>query len=371
MNYTNYDIWESVKKNVYEKTIKEIKQVIETCNGNVAEVLKFSLDTVCDVTHSVAGTFWYYDVNDTKCIVAKAVRGGADLSNIRLKLGEGIAGKVINEGEGYKCFDVQHDPNWSSKADSDTKFVTKTMICVPMTINGYTFGCIQLVNKTDDSFFDEDDYQIATELAANICGVIDEYKIFTEIKDYEDCAVFSIRINNYKEICQLIKPKASINLLNTYYKEVIPLIIENGGVVDSVFYDEIIGYWIDHGRDSKTIGDDSYKCVKALNKAFDNLIKLAYGYFKCNLDVSVGISYGPVYKQELGFKDIKLRTIVGPAIINAEELQAQADNGRFFVNRDYAEITGNECRIAKVKSNIGGLFKKNKDIDTGVYEIIL
>ena len=71
MSGTNYDIWESVKKNVYEKTIKDIRKAVEECNGNVSEVLGFSLNAVCDVTHSVAGTFWYYDVNDTHCIVAK------------------------------------------------------------------------------------------------------------------------------------------------------------------------------------------------------------------------------------------------------------------------------------------------------------
>lgn len=371
MGTTNYDIWESVKKNVYEKTLKEIKQVIETCNGNVAEVLKYSLNAVCDVTHSVAGTFWYYDVNDTKCIVAKAVRGGADLSAIRLKPGEGIAGKVIQTGEGHKAFDVKSDSSWSSRTDEETKFVTKTMICVPMTINDYTFGCIQLVNKTDDSFFDEDDYKIATDLAECICGVIDEYKIFTEIRESEDAAVFFIRINNYDEISRHLTPKKNIELLNMYYKDIANAIVSHNGVVDFCYYDQIVGYWVDHGNDSKTIGHDTYKAVIDILDKASELNKLAYGHFKCDVDISMGISFGPVYKQEIGYGDKVVRTIVGPAVTNSKYIQSFAKEGDAYVDRDYADITGNECRIGKTKTNTGGGLFNKQAVKMEIFEILL
>lgn len=368
MSGTNYDIWESVKKNVYEKTIKDIRKAVEECNGNVSEVLGFSLNAVCDVTHSVAGTFWYYDVNDTHCIVAKAVRGGADLSQIRLQPGEGIAGKVIKEGQGYKNYDVRNDPNWSSKTDSKTSFVTKSMICIPMTINNYTFGCIQLINKTDDSYFDDDDYQIAIELANSICDVIDEYKIFSEIKDSEKAAVMFIKINNYDEICDILQPKANIELLNMFYKDLSSKIIENNGSVDFCYYDQIVGYWVDGGDDADKIGSDVYKAVQEVLKAADSLDKLAYGHFKCKIDISLGISYDEVYKQNIGYGDAMTRTIVGPAISNARSIQSCAKEGKAYVDRDFAEITGKECKIGKAKVG-GGLFGKSNNKE--IYEILL
>lgn len=370
MEVNNYDIWESVKKNVYDKTIKEVRKTIENCNGNVGEVLKFSLDAICDVTHSVAGTFWYYDVNDTQAIVAKAVRGGADLSAIRLKPGEGIAGKVIETGAGYKVFDVKNDANWSSKTDSETSFVTKTMICVPMTINDYTFGCIQLINKTDDSYFDEDDYLIAVELANSISDVIDEYKIFSEIKDFENAAVMFIKINNYDEISNRLQPKANIELLNMFYNDLASKIIGCNGTVDCCFYDQIIGYWIDRGNNTQQVGTDAYKAVQEVLKAADSLNKLAYGHFKCRVDISLGISYAPIYKQSIGYGDIQTRTIVGPAICKARSIQSKAKEGKAYVDGDFADITGKECKIGKTKSNSGGLFGKGNS-DNEVYEILL
>lgn len=368
MDVNNYDIWESVKKNVYDKTIKEVKEVIENCNGDIGEVLKFSLDSMCDVTHSVAGTFWYYDVNNTKCIVAKAVRGGADLSNIRLKPGEGIAGKVIAEGKGYKNFDVRKDPNWSSKTDSETKFVTKTMICVPMTANGYTFGCIQLINKTDDSYFDDDDYDIAIELANNISDVIDKYKIFSEIRDFEDAAVMCIRINNFDQLSQKLKPKQVIELLNSFYNDISKQVVDNNGSY-IFFYDQIIAYWINRTNNEKQIGNDTFTCVKSVLKAADSLSKISYGYYKCNVDISIGISYGPVYCQDIGTEDNKIRTAVGNTVNNAINIQTHAKEGKVYIDREYAEITGKECRVGKVKSS-GGLFNKNND-GLELYEILL
>lgn len=367
MNVNNYDIWESVKKNVYDKTIKDVKEVIENCEGDVGKVLKFALDSMCEVTHSVAGTFWYYDVNDTKCIVAKAVRGGADLSNIRLKPGEGIAGKVISEGKGYKNYDVRNDPNWSSKTDSETNFVTKTMICVPMTVNNYTFGCIQLINKLDDSYFDDDDFNIASELADNISDVIDKYKIFSEIRDFEDAAVMCIRINNYDQISQNLEPKKNIELLNTFYGDLTSIITNNNGGY-AFFYNQIIAYWINRRNNEKEIGADTYKCVKEVLKASDSISKIAYGHYKCNVDVSIGISYGPVYCQEIGVEDNKVRTVVGSTVNNATNIQSYAKEGKAYVDREYAEITGKDCRIGKVKVG-GGLFSKGSSSD--LYEILL
>ena len=369
MAINNYEIWESVKKNVYEKAIKDVRNFIEESDGNVSEVLKFSLNAVCDVTRSVAGTFWYYDVNDTQCIVAKAVRGGADLSAIRLQPGEGIAGKVIKEGVGYKQFDVRNDPNWSSSTDSKTNFVTKSMICVPMTINDYTFGCIQLINKTDDSYFDDDDYQLAIDLADSISAVIDEYKIFSEIKDFEDAAVFFVKINNYDQISNLLEPKTNIELLNMFYKDISSKIVANKGTVDLCYYDQIIGYWIDNGNRSDEIGAETYKAVKEVLAAADSLNKLAFGHFKCRIDISMGISYGPVYKQTIGYEEAKTRTIVGQGVTNARLIQSYAKEGKAYVDREYADITGKECKIGKVKVN-SGLFSKGNN-DKEIFEILL
>ncbi|GAG02707.1 unnamed protein product, partial [marine sediment metagenome] len=50
-------------------------------------------------------------------------------SAVELKMGEGIAGWVAQNRESVLIEDVQDDPRFSSQADHETGFVTRTLLC--------------------------------------------------------------------------------------------------------------------------------------------------------------------------------------------------------------------------------------------------
>ena len=53
------------------------------------------------------------------------------LKNIRLKVGEGIAGWVAQHGEQQIVPDVSADPRFAKRIDKMTKMETQSIICVP------------------------------------------------------------------------------------------------------------------------------------------------------------------------------------------------------------------------------------------------
>jgi GAF domain-containing protein len=68
------------------------------------------------------------------------------LKNVRLKMGEGIAGWVAKHGEHVISADVENDPRFARRIDETTQWETRSVICVPLRSRLRVLGVIQLVN---------------------------------------------------------------------------------------------------------------------------------------------------------------------------------------------------------------------------------
>jgi diguanylate cyclase (GGDEF)-like protein len=68
------------------------------------------------------------------------------LKNVRLKLGEGIAGWVAKQGEQVISDNVNDDPRFAKHVDDITQWQTRSVICIPLRSRLRVLGVIQLVN---------------------------------------------------------------------------------------------------------------------------------------------------------------------------------------------------------------------------------
>ena len=165
MNLENGEIWNAMKDSKYRRTMQSLAKVISGTHGNFDAALAVALNEVVEAVHAEAGTLWFYDRNGDGLIRPRAQYAGADMKDIFLLPGEGIAGKVIRESKPEIISNCRDDKNWTSKSDLKTGFETESMICTPLIANGYTFGCIQIINKTDNIPFDESDLNFVIKLS--------------------------------------------------------------------------------------------------------------------------------------------------------------------------------------------------------------
>jgi len=89
---------------------------------------------------------------------------------IRLKMGEGVAGWVARTGEPLIVQDTDKDPRFSTKVDLITGFKTRSIIALPIRNKGRFIGVLELVNKRGPSPFTRDDLEFLT-VAANQIGI--------------------------------------------------------------------------------------------------------------------------------------------------------------------------------------------------------
>src|SRR5213594_132075 len=80
------------------------------------------------------------------------------LKNVRLKVGEGIAGWVAKHGERLIVPDVYTDPRFAKRIDEMTKLETRSIICVPLRSKLRVLGVIQLVNVHMENFTDQETF---------------------------------------------------------------------------------------------------------------------------------------------------------------------------------------------------------------------
>lgn len=81
-----------------------------------------------------------------------------ELKDIKIGVGEGVAGKVAETGEAIIVPDTSKDSRFSQSIDEKTGFVTSSLITLPLKKGSTTIGVLQIVNPEDSSLFD-DEYQ--------------------------------------------------------------------------------------------------------------------------------------------------------------------------------------------------------------------
>jgi signal transduction histidine kinase len=79
---------------------------------------------------------------------------------IRLKLGEGIAGQAASSRETITSNDAGNDPRLYRAADAASQFETRTVVAVPLVDRDQLVGVLELVNKLGGALYNETDVRM-------------------------------------------------------------------------------------------------------------------------------------------------------------------------------------------------------------------
>jgi len=102
---------------------------------------------------------------------------------IRMKLGEGVAGWVARTGEPVIVQDTAIDERFSTKVDLVTGFKTRSIIALPIRNKGRLTGVLELVNKRGPNPFNQEDLEFLT-IAANQIGIaIENAKLYKRLEE--------------------------------------------------------------------------------------------------------------------------------------------------------------------------------------------
>ncbi len=104
------------------------------------------------------------------------------LAEVRIPLGEGIAGTVASTGEPILVPEVRRDPRFSNRVDDLTGFVTHSLICLPLKMQGSVIGVIEIVNPEDMSLFEDNFMPLLSILADYVAIAIHNARTYRKIE---------------------------------------------------------------------------------------------------------------------------------------------------------------------------------------------
>lgn len=81
---------------------------------------------------------------------------------IRLQPGQGIGGWVLATGKSAIVNDVRADSRWEPQFDDGSDFTTRSMLAVPILLNGEVIGVIEALNKLNGDFVAADERWLHT-----------------------------------------------------------------------------------------------------------------------------------------------------------------------------------------------------------------
>jgi two-component system NtrC family sensor kinase len=121
-------------------------------------VLRQILERTCYALNAAAGSILLYDSATEELFFAMSLveDQARMLRPVRLKSDQGIAGWVADHGQPVRVDDVRGDPRWYPEVDAVTGFETRSLLCAPMMHRDETVGVIEIINKTEGAFGDDD-----------------------------------------------------------------------------------------------------------------------------------------------------------------------------------------------------------------------
>lgn len=125
----------------------------EKVNSNIKidEVLRAIVEAATSLTSADRGTLYILDYDKGE-LWSKVLRGD-NIEDIRLQIGQGLAGWVAKTGEIINLPDVHEDERFDSEIDKSSGYTTKSMICFPIkNREGVIIGVIQLLNSSHGEF---------------------------------------------------------------------------------------------------------------------------------------------------------------------------------------------------------------------------
>ena len=201
-------------------TCVEIGKAV-TSTLNMDEILVTILKRLSELIKAKNWTLYVLDpqTRDLRFEVVVGLEKQA-LGDVRIKLGEGIAGLAASTGEPILVPDrVHEDPRFNKRVDELTGFTTRSLICLPLKIQESVIGVLEVVNPEDPALFDGSFMPVLSILA-----------------DYVAIAIANAR--NYQEIEALSTTDDVTGFYNTrFLHHYLDNLLDQGHLISLVFLD--------------------------------------------------------------------------------------------------------------------------------------
>ncbi|HWR59277.1 MAG TPA: GAF domain-containing protein [Thermodesulfovibrionales bacterium] len=146
---------------------------------NIQEIKKSAIYAAAGLLDAETGSLLLVDQETGELFFEVALEKSERLGEVRLKKGEGIAGWVAERGTPQIIHDLTSDKRFFKNADIVSGFSSRNMICVPVRTKERILGVLEVVNKREGSF-DENDLDILVGFSHHVALAMENALLYEE-----------------------------------------------------------------------------------------------------------------------------------------------------------------------------------------------
>jgi GAF domain-containing protein/two-component sensor histidine kinase len=155
------------------------RSVVQVLDLN--EVLTRIVNEAIRMLNVESGSVLLLDEATSELFFATSLSNGRRLEiPTRLRRDQGIAGWVSSNREPACVNQVSQDPRWFGEVE--TGFATRSLLCVPLQIDGRVLGVLQALNKKSPEGFSRGDIARLSAFAASATIAIENARLFQEAR---------------------------------------------------------------------------------------------------------------------------------------------------------------------------------------------
>ncbi len=137
-----------------------------TSSLQLDQVLRTIMEKINEVLRPDTWSLLLMDEEKQELYFEIATGEGAEaLKDVRIKMGQGIAGWVAQSGEVVVVPDTRQDSRFFSQVDEKTKTQTRSIVAVPVRFRDHCLGVVELINCVGSEGFSHRDLALLEALA--------------------------------------------------------------------------------------------------------------------------------------------------------------------------------------------------------------
>ncbi|MBN1218217.1 MAG: GAF domain-containing protein [Anaerolineae bacterium] len=149
---------------------------------NFQQVLSQVITKTNEIFEAEAGSVALLEPDGQHIVFRAAVGEGADaVRGLSLPVSKGVIGWVASQQKPALIPDVTKDDRWFKNIDQESGFHTKSIMCVPLQVDGHTIGVIELMNMRPD-YLSEDGLKILNTIADHAALAIENARLLEETR---------------------------------------------------------------------------------------------------------------------------------------------------------------------------------------------
>ncbi len=183
---TSFRITEKAQRRTAElATLNDIAAAV-TSSLDTREIYHLVMEKINEYFRVEAGSLLMLDEEREELVFVMTLEAGAEtLFGVRVQKGHGIVWSVADSQRYDIVNDVQNDPRFFRDVSDSLGYEVKTILCVPIVVRSRTIGVIELLNKREGLFTEEEANRLM-RMAATIGVAIENARLFQTVTTVRD-----------------------------------------------------------------------------------------------------------------------------------------------------------------------------------------